>query len=333
MDPVSQGVLGALASQSTSSNNNLYKAAFVGALAGMAPDLDVLIRSPSDPLLFLQYHRHFTHSLFFIPIGGFICGMLAWWLFGRRWNVGRKTMVIWATAGYATHGLLDACTSYGTLLLWPLSDHRFSWDIVSIIDPLFTVPLLAGVLWSARRGNKRGFYLALCWMLFYGGLAIWQHERALTMGQQLAESRGHSPGRLEAKPSFANIAVWKVIYENEGMFYVDAVKPGLMNSRVWQGESLPRLDLERDLPWLDPGSQQARDVARFDWFSSGYVALHPDDPNRVIDVRYSLLPQEISALWGIKLTPGADPDTHAHFYTARNDSRSAAGKLWQMVME
>ena len=39
--------------------------------------------------------------------------------------------------GAITHGLIDACTSYGTLLYWPISHHRESWDIISIIDPIF----------------------------------------------------------------------------------------------------------------------------------------------------------------------------------------------------
>ena len=42
--------------------------------------------------------------------------------------------------GYATHGLLDSCTSYGTQLFWPFSDVRVAWDTMSIVDPLFTVP-------------------------------------------------------------------------------------------------------------------------------------------------------------------------------------------------
>lgn len=333
MDPVSQGVLGALAAQATHSRNQLYKAGFIGALAGMAPDLDILIRSSNDPLLFLEYHRQFTHSIFFIPIGGLICGLLAWLLFGRRWNVRAKSMILWATAGYATHGLLDGCTSYGTLLLWPFTDLRFAWDILSIIDPLFTLPLLFGVIWSARHDSRQGVYFALAWLAFYLIIAIWQHERALNLGHALAESRGHSPERLEAKPSFANIAVWKVIYENDGVFYVDAVKPGLFGSRVWEGDSISRLDIERDFPWLDPASQQAQDIQRFDWFSSNYTARHPDNPYRIIDVRYSLLPQEISALWGIELSPTADADVHVHYYTERNNSRRAAADLWQMVME
>ena len=60
MDPVSQAVLGSAAAQSLS-KKHIVSAGILGCLGGMAPDLDVLIRSSTDPLLFLQYHRHFTH--------------------------------------------------------------------------------------------------------------------------------------------------------------------------------------------------------------------------------------------------------------------------------
>ena len=72
MDPLSQGTVGAAFAQSTGTKNNLFKIAVIGFLAGMAPDLDVLIQSSNDPILFLEYHRQFTHSLFFIPIGSLI---------------------------------------------------------------------------------------------------------------------------------------------------------------------------------------------------------------------------------------------------------------------
>ena len=94
----------------------------------MAPDLDVLIRSSHDPLLFLEYHRQFTHSLFFIPVGALICA-LAFYPVTRRALSFRETWIL-SALGYATHGLLDACTTYGTLLLWPFSQERFAWHNV-----------------------------------------------------------------------------------------------------------------------------------------------------------------------------------------------------------
>lgn len=333
MDPITQGTLGAAFAQTRGGRLQLLKVAFIGALGGMAPDLDVLIRSAKDPLLFLEYHRHFTHSLFFIPIGGPLVGLLAFLVFGRRWSLRLKDFVIWSTMGYATHALLDGCTSYGTQLLWPLSDTRFSWDTVSVVDPLFTLPLLAAVVAAVVRRQRAYAWAGCAWALFYLSLGFVQHERATAMANELAHERGHEPGRLEVKPSFANLLVWKTIYTANGRFYVDAVKPGVLDSEVWQGQSLPQLDVQRDFPWLDPQSQQARDIKRFDRFSAGFTAVSPNDRERIIDIRYSLLPHEINALWGIALSPDAGAEEHVEYYTARNDSAQAAATLWSMFLE
>ena len=57
MDPVSQGVVGAAFAQTAARRGQLATVAWYGALGGMAPDLDVLFQSPTDPLLFLEFHR------------------------------------------------------------------------------------------------------------------------------------------------------------------------------------------------------------------------------------------------------------------------------------
>lgn len=70
MDPLSQAVIGAGLAMCFVRRERLRTACVAGALGGMAPDLDILIRSAEDPLLALEYHRHFTHSLVMIPIIG-----------------------------------------------------------------------------------------------------------------------------------------------------------------------------------------------------------------------------------------------------------------------
>ena len=57
MDPISQGALGGALSQSIANKHNIARITLVGCLAGMAPDLDVLIQSDTDPILFLEFHR------------------------------------------------------------------------------------------------------------------------------------------------------------------------------------------------------------------------------------------------------------------------------------
>ena len=169
-------------------------------------------------------------SLLFIPFGGLICSLLLYPLLARRLKVSFLQILLWCTIGYATHGLLDGCTSYGTQLFWPLSDKRFAWDIISIIDPLLTLPLLSMIIFSARKKARRYALIGIVWLGLYFSFSFYQHGRALAEGQKLAESRGLDILKIEAKPSFANILIWKVITTTENSYYVDAVKIGWSNS-------------------------------------------------------------------------------------------------------
>ncbi len=119
MDPLSQGTVGAAFAQSAANKNNIFKIGIIGFIAGLAPDLDVLIQSSNDPILSLEYHRQFSHSLVFIPIGSLVVALLIFpWV---KKTMSFKLVYLVSFLGYATHGLLDACTSYGTLLFWPFS--------------------------------------------------------------------------------------------------------------------------------------------------------------------------------------------------------------------
>lgn len=330
MDPLTQGVLGASVPQAVSRKKTIVAATLFGALSGMAPDLDSLIRSDTDPLLYLEYHRQFTHSLVFIPIGSLLCALLLYYLFGRRWQISFKLTYLFCLLGYATHGFLDACTSFGTQLLWPFSDQRFAWNTISVVDPLFSAPLLALVATGLKKQKPLFGQLALCWVIFYHSLGFYQHQRAVAVGEQLAEQRGHAPLRLEVKPSFANILLWKIIYEVEDGYYTDAVRAG-PTLTVYPGGFIPRLDVERDLPWLDSDSQQAKDLQRFGWFSRGYLSLDPDNPLRVTDMRYSLVPNEATGMWSIWLNPEAGKTDHVEMRQDRDTTAPRREKFAKML--
>ena len=306
MDPLTQGIFGSLFAQVYGKTKDLAKALVIGGIAGMTPDLDVLIRSAEDPLLALEYHRHFTHSLFFIPLGALFCSLILHPTLGRILKVRFLQTLMWCLFGVASHGFVDALTSYGTLLFWPFFNERIAWDIVSIIDPLVTLPLI-GLVTLAAIKKKRSFTIAaFSWISLYLGLSLFQHHRAIEQGEMLAALRGIDIVKIEAKPSFSNIMVWKVISTTEDKFYVDAVKVGWGEPVIWHGDSINKLSVERDFSWLDEESQQRKDIERFRWFSSGYVAQDKNNPNRIVDMRYSLLPQKIQPLCGIELLREGD---------------------------
>lgn len=329
MDPVSQAVLGAAWAQPASRASRVPVATLMGGVAAMTPDLDVLIRSSSDPLLALEFHRQFTHSLAFIPVGAMICALALYWPFRRRVRFAQT--YLFCLLGYASHGILDACTTYGTQLFWPFSDMRIAWNNVSVVDPLFTVPLVALVALGVYTKVTRYAAAGVCWAILYLGLGLVQNERAVAAGAGLAAARGHTPARLLAMPAFANNLVWRVIYEYEGRYYVDAVRTGWATT-VFEGVDVEKLDPVRHLPWLDPASQQARDLERFRWFTNDLLAIEPHAPGSIIDLRYSLVPNRADGLWAIALSPGAEPSAHVEYVSMRARTLAEGGRLFDMIM-
>lgn len=320
MDPISQGAVGAAFAQSTTPATHVRWIALFGCLAGLAPDLDVFINSATDPLLFLEYHRQFSHALIFIPIGALLVAAPIYYLPNQPLPF--ATAYLAALAGYATHGLLDACTSYGTQLFWPFSDARISWNNISIIDPLFTLPVLALTVWAAVKRRRALAIAAMAWGVFYLLLGTVQQQRAEQAALRLAETRAHRVERLLVKPAFGNLLMWKSIYEHAGRYYVDALR-ATTNISHCGGSSIQTLSIARDLPDLEAGSQQALDLQRFTHFSMGFVArLDPADGStavsaRVIDVRYSNLPHEFQPMWGIMLEADAGEQDHVRWWAQR----------------
>ena len=178
MDPVTQGIVGASASKAFSKNNKLFLIGLIGFLSALTPDLDIFFRSSVDPLLFFEYHRQFTHSLIFIPVGGLICSLIFFYTIPKKFGLSFKEIYFFATIGYGTHGLVDALTSYGTQLFWPFTDQRISFNLISVIDPLFTVPIIFLLIISIFKKNKFFVLLAIVWIFLYLLLSSIQKNRA-----------------------------------------------------------------------------------------------------------------------------------------------------------
>ena len=334
MDPLTQGVVGVTATQIVSTRKEKLLAALLGFFSGMAADLDVLISSSTDPLLALEYHRHFTHSLFFIPFGGLLCAVAFYYLIPSiKRKLSFQRVYVFCVLGYATHAALDACTTYGTQLFWPFSNVRVAWNVVSVIDPLFTLPLIVLLLFSFFKSSHKLAVIAFVYAFAYMGWGLIQNQRAEKLAYELAHSRGHVPINLGVKPSMANLITWKSVYEYDNRYYVDAVRV-LASHRIIEGSSSEKLNVGLHFPWLDLNSQQAKDIERFRWFSNSHVALDPNNSYRIIDIRYSLLPNEMTGMWGITLSETADVNAHVVWTTTRPNRENVPeklGELWEML--
>jgi inner membrane protein len=281
-------------------------AAGIGAAAGLLPDADVLIQSGGDALLLLDYHRHFTHAMAFVPLGALIAALLLWPFLRRRADFGM--LYLYCLAGYLPQPLLDACTSYGTYLWLPFSQRREAWNLIAVVDPLFTLLLALPLFLYLRRPDSRALRWGLLLGACYLGLSFVQQQRGEAAVLALAQARGHQATQVSVKPSMANLVLWRSLYVHDGRVQVDAFHLG-PTLRHYPGASVPLLDTVATQQVAAGEAKRLRDIERFRAFSDGFLVLDARRPGFVGDARYAMQPTAIAPIWGIEWRgPGAATD-------------------------
>ncbi len=341
MDTLTHALLGAATAQVAFGRRLGWRAAVVGVVAAELPDLDFFIHSAADPLLNVELHRHFTHSFVFSPVIALLATLP--WLFRAAFREQRLALLLCGLLGCWSHILLDACTSYGTQFLVPFSQHRFGWDFISIIDPVFTCVLLAGLVanglanrargdaTSAAPASQRGVWVALGLGAAYLALGAVQKARAHAAQAELARARGHHIERSEAMPTLGNHLVWRSLYLHDGRIHSDRLRvPWLGAATVREGSSLPLVS-RRDLsPEEAARNGPLRSFERFAWFSDGWLARAPGDPMVIGDMRYSLTAKAFDPIWGIRFTAVSAP-TEVEWVNRSRERKISPGELWAEI--
>lgn len=154
MDSITQAVLGAAVGETVLGKKIGHRAAIIGAIVGTIPDLDILLTPLFGSVERLSVHRGYSHSILFCLLGALLLSYLM-----SKWkpksevimDISFRRLWVFNFLALFTHVLLDAFTTYGTLLFLPLSDKRVSFDSVNIVDPVYTIPLIIGLVISMRR--------------------------------------------------------------------------------------------------------------------------------------------------------------------------------------
>jgi inner membrane protein len=302
MDTITQGLLGAAASQALMKKRLPQGAGLVGAIGGMVPDLDLFLQSSSDPTVAWFFHRSFTHSLIFIPLGGLIAALP--FLFSKRFREQKRDVILASIIGYATHALLDAFTNYGTQLFWPFSDYRVTWDWIGIVDPIYSLILAAGVILTAYSGKMRPARIALLLSSIYLCFGGWQHHRALEAQRALISLRAHDLRHSRVMPAPGWLLMWRSVYIAGDRLYADGIRvPWFSSPLVLEGGSANATTLE-DLPAKAQGNAETkRRFQILNWFADGLIAQVGDDPNAIGDMRITAGIESLVPLWGLKFNP------------------------------
>ena len=282
MDQFTQMTLGAAIGQATLHRDLGNKAALWGVLGGLLPDLDMLAFPLMDTVSKLSWHRGISHSLLLILVLAPLLGWLIHRMHRRAVTVERAAWFVFLVLG--THVLLDCFTTYGTGVFEQFSDYRVSFNNLLIIDPLFTVPLLIGVIASLFPGETRAklfrnaagiiigsAYVAVTLALKFGTMPAF--TRALD-GQSIAYTR------ITTTPTPFNSLLWRAVAEDAGGYWIGyySVFDNTRDVKFWR--------VTRNEQLL-AGLEDDRAVRELRWFSDGWYTVSRDERGLVFhDLRF-----------------------------------------------
>ena len=247
----------------------------LGAGLGTLPDLDVFIDF-GGAVENYTYHRGFSHSLFVLaPLSALI-----WLLLRRWWAPVRDKPLRWLAAislALLTHPLIDAHTAYGTQLFWPLTVPPTSWATLFIIDPLYTLPLLVGVLVAAinRKVSGTALRVGLVVSTIYLG---WSWVAQATVSRNVEDALASM--QLQGAPVFLtptpfNTLLWRaVVITDHG--YLEGFDSLMVDEGTMRFTAYPS---ETD---TIEGAGDIWAVSRLRWFAQDFVKAHIDNDRLVI---------------------------------------------------
>ena len=212
MDPVTHALSGALVARLVTradapAGETLRRMA-VGALAAAAPDLDVVLGF-FGPEVTLRTHRGLTHSVVMLPLWAWVLAAALAPLV--RAPAGWRSLYGLCALGLGLHIAGDLITSFGTMVLAPLSDWRAGLGTTFIIDLWLTGLVAAGLLASAVwRRSRWPAALACALVVGYIGFQSIEKQRAIAFGEAYARAHAIPLARVTAQPRPVSPFNWTV---------------------------------------------------------------------------------------------------------------------------
>lgn len=230
MDSLTQIALGSAVSVAVMGRRTaLWKAALWGAVAGTLPDLDAFI-DHGNAVLNMVRHRAESHSLIYLTLAAPLLAAVATRVHGEAALFKRWWLALWLAL--FTHPLLDTLTVYGTQLLQPFTNFPYAVGSVFIIDPTYTLALIAGTVAALVLRTRRGLQLNALGLLLSTAYLAWsfgaqQHVERLARASLQAEgiagvggiggiggiggSGGSSVEGLLVTPAPFNTVLWRLL--------------------------------------------------------------------------------------------------------------------------
>ncbi len=230
MDPLTHALSGALLARATAPRAQtqqtqrfalpLRTRVAAGFAAAAFPDLDLALRL-IDTMTYLNWHQGPTHSLIMLPLWALLLSHLFSHFFHKQYSW--QTFYLPVCLGIAIHIAGDLVTSYGLMLFAPFSTERFSLPLVFVIDPWFSLIIIAGLVFSFVFPQQKTFALcALIGLIAYVMALLSLHERALNIGTTYAKTQtvNMHTAAVHALPQPLSPFNWKIIIQDKDAYHI-----------------------------------------------------------------------------------------------------------------
>ena len=322
MDSASQFLLGACISGATLGPRIGARALLVGGLVATLPDLDSFIPMGND-IDNMTYHRGFSHSVLVqTAVAPAIAYALTRLVRDLRDAVRPVLLTVWLCL--VTHSILDALTTYGTQIFWPLEvGPPAAWPAVFIIDPVYTLLLLTGALcfWLMRGNPRRGLAVnraLLAASTVYLGLGLAGNAVVRAKAEAHPELRDM---RVFVQPSPFNILFWQVLAVDETHYVTGLASPL---------SACPLADLARHPRLADAphGFQPSPSVRRLEWFTDGFYTYQDRGGSiAIVDLRIGYHPDFVFSFEIARRGAGGFAAVTPHQVDAETPRSEAVGTL------
>ncbi len=272
MDSLTHVLLGAAIGEATLGKQAGKKAMLWGAVAATAPDLDVFVGIFMNDVDKIIFHRGITHSIFFVLLSSPLYG----WIISKihsKDSINWKQWTFLVFLSQFTHILLDSFTSYGTQIFLPFTNEAISLSTISVLDPIFTMPLLIGFLFLLRSANASQnrqliAFVSILISCLYLMFTVFNKIHVDQQFRNALNETGAEISKLDIKPTLLNNLLWRgiALVEDTDFYLVGYYS-------VADGTSDIEFELIRGNHDLLQPYNDLQSVRRLKWVSKGFYQV------------------------------------------------------------
>ncbi len=242
----------------------------------------------------------FGHISWYVLVPTLLIGLrFTWWLWRDYWmrdlSPVQAPYLVWVNLFFwsiFTHPILDCFTNFGTQLWQPFSDLRVQWNVISVVDPLYTVPFGLCLVLAAYLDRTQPLRLYLAWagILWSCGYLTYACINKVTVTKLFEDGLDTEKivyRRYMTNPTLFNNVVWYGIAESDSAYYYSMVS---LNDCTPAFERI--IPIRKNHEQLERVPSDDRTVRFLRWFSDGYFNVIPfkggTDTLQVNDLRFGL---------------------------------------------